>query len=186
MSRNRYTVARKSIWYVLRTLLVVVGVVVLALYVFIGAMHVSNIYVLVTEGMELRAEYILTGENFNELTEYFTEDFLANDQALYDETYGDYTVTNFIYKLDPTGIFVLPWDVVASMEVTESMLSLSGTANEGAASSTLPPWEAKRYSVKLRRIDGRWYISNLILVEANPETTPGPTPDMRLLPSATP
>ncbi len=55
MSRNRYTVARKSIWYVLRTMLAIVAVVIIALYAFIGAMHVSNIYILVSEGMELRA-----------------------------------------------------------------------------------------------------------------------------------
>ena len=36
MSRNRYTVARKSIWYVLRTMLAIVAVVIIALYAFIG------------------------------------------------------------------------------------------------------------------------------------------------------
>ncbi|HIR67734.1 MAG TPA: hypothetical protein IAC97_00025 [Candidatus Pelethousia gallinarum] len=186
MSRNRYTVARKSIWYVLRTMLAIVAVVIIALYAFIGAMHVSNIYILVSEGMELRASCILKGTSINELTEYFTEDFIASDSALYDGKYADYTITNFIYRQDPTGLFVLPWDVTASMEVTESMLSLSGTPNENAASSTIPPWTPTRYSVKLRQIDGRWYICDLVVLEENPQQEANPTPDMSLLPSPTP
>lgn len=186
MSRNQYTVARKSIWYVLRTLLLVVALVVAALYAFIGAMHVSNIYILVSEGMEKRAECILKGEPVSELTEYFTEDFVAKDQALYDGKYADYTVTNFIYKLDPAGLFVLPWDTAASMKVTERLLSLSGTPNEGAAGAQLPQWTPARYNVKLRRIQGRWYISDVILLEENPPIKQKPTPDMSLLPSPTP
>lgn len=182
MARNQYTVARRSIWYVLRSLLVLVLLVVLCLAVFIGAMHMSNIYVLVTEGLEKRAACILENGSPNELSEYFTEDFIAQDQALYAGTYEGYTVTNFIYKLAPESIFVLPWDTVASMRVSESLLSLSGSANEGTADTALPPWTPCRYTVKLRRIDGRWFISNLLLLEENPEQAPRPTPDMSLLP----
>lgn len=183
MARNQYTVARKSIWYVLRTLLVIVALVVAALYVFIGAMHVSNIYILVSEGMEKRAACILEGSSVNELTEYFTEDFVAKDTALYDGAYSDYTITNFIYKLDVESLFVLPWDTAASMKVTERLLSLSGTPNQGmSADAAVPAWDSARYSVRLRRINGRWYINDIILLAPNPAQTPKPTPNMSLLP----
>lgn len=182
MARNQYTVARKSIWYVLRTLLVGVALVVAALYMFIGAMHVSNIYVLVTEGMEKRAACILEGGSVNELTEYFTEEFVARDAALYDGAYGDYTITNFVYKLDVDSLMVLPWDTSASMKVRERMLSLSGTPHEGVDADAKPPaWTPVRYSVKLKRIQERWYISDIILLEQNPAEAVKPTPDTSLL-----
>lgn len=183
MARNQYTVARKSIWYVLRTLLVGVALVVAALYMFIGAMHVSNIYVLVTEGMEKRAACILENGSVNELTEYFTEEFVARDAALYDGAYHDYTITNFIYKLDVDSLMVLPWDTSASMKVRERMLSLSGTPHEGVDADSKPPaWAPVRYSVKLKRIHERWYISDIILLEKNPAEAVKPTPDMSQLP----
>ncbi|NCB31808.1 MAG: hypothetical protein EOM66_10430 [Clostridia bacterium] len=184
MSRNQYTVARKSIWFVLRTLLIIVALIVAALYVFIGAMHVSNIYILVSEGMEKRAECILEGGSVNELTEYFTQDFVSKDAALYNDRYVNYTVTNFIYKLDVNSLLVLPWDTSASMKVTERLLSLSGTPNEGLPEDAkLPAWTPARYSVKLRRMNGRWYISDMILLQENPAEAPKPTPDMNLMPT---
>ena len=61
MPKNQYAIARRSIWYLLRTLLVIALIVVLCLTAFVTAMHISNIYILVTEGLELRAGYILQG-----------------------------------------------------------------------------------------------------------------------------
>ena len=55
MPKNQYAIARRSIWYLLRTLLVIALIVVLCLTAFVTAMHISNIYILVTEGLELRA-----------------------------------------------------------------------------------------------------------------------------------
>lgn len=186
MARNQYTVARKSIWYVLRTLLVIVALVVAALYVFIGAMHVSNIYILVSEGMEKRAACILEDGSINELTEYFTEEFVSKDTALYDGAYSGYTITNFIYKLDVNSLMVLPWDTAASMKVTERLLALSGKPKPegGMPEDSQPPaWAPVRYGVKLRRINGRWYIGDIILLEENPAAEVKPTPDMSLLPA---
>ena len=108
MSRNQYAIARRSIWYMLRTLLSVALVIVLCLGVFVTAMHISNIYILVTEGLELRAEYVLQGGEITALTEYFSEEFVAKDPALYDGAYADFKVTNFIYKLEIKSLFALP------------------------------------------------------------------------------
>ena len=81
MPKNQYAIARRSIWYLLRTLLVIALIVVLCLTAFVTAMHISNIYILVTEGLELRAGYILQGGEIAPLTEYFTENFIAQDPA---------------------------------------------------------------------------------------------------------
>lgn len=187
MSRNQYAIARRSIWYMLRTLLSVALVIVLCLGAFVTAMHISNIYILVTEGLELRAEYVLQGGEITALTEYFSEEFVAKDPALYDGAYADFKVTNFIYKLEIKNLFALPWHRTATVKVYEKMLSVSGTPNEGTPEgAVLPEWPAALYNVKLTKTDGRWYISDMLLLMNAPEEQPLPTPDYSLLPSPTP
>ncbi|MBQ4610601.1 MAG: hypothetical protein IJB30_02600 [Clostridia bacterium] len=187
MSRNQYAIARRSIWYLLRTMLSVALVIVLCLGAFVTAMHISNLYILVTEGLELRAEYVLQGGELTSLTEYFAEEFVARDPALYDGTYSDFTVTNFIYKIEIKNLFVLPWHNTATVKVYEKLLSVSGKANEGAPDgAVMPEWPAAVYNVKLTKTDGRWYISDMLLLMNSPEEAPLPTPDYSLLPSPQP
>ena len=131
MPKNQYAIARRSIWYLLRTLLVIALIVVLCLTAFVTAMHISNIYILVTEGLELRAGYILQGGEIAPLTEYFTENFIAQDPALYAGTYSSFNVTNFIYKIEVKSLLTLPGDSTATVKVYEKMLSVSGSPMEG-------------------------------------------------------
>ena len=119
MPKNQYAIARRSIWYLLRTLLVIALIVVLCLTAFVTAMHISNIYILVTEGLELRAGYILQGGEIAPLTEYFTENFIAQDPALYAGTYSSFNVTNFIYKIEVKSLLTLPGDSTATVKVYE-------------------------------------------------------------------
>lgn len=116
MPKNQYAIARRSIWYLLRTLLVIALIVVLCLTAFVTAMHISNIYILVTEGLELRAGYILQGGEIAPLTEYFTENFIAQDPALYAGTYSNFNVTNFIYKIEVKSLLTLPGDSTATVK----------------------------------------------------------------------
>lgn len=182
MARNLYKIARRSIWYVLRTLVIVTGVVALCLAVFIEGMHVSNLYILVTEGMEARAEIIFKSGEPLELTTYFTEEFISNDAALYADDYEGFTVASFDYRADVRGFFVLPWSQRATMIVEDQLAALNAAANDdGGASSALPEWTPGRYQVIFTRVGSRWYISGLSLIEKNPETALKPTPDLSLL-----
>lgn len=182
MPKNQYAIARRSIWYLLRTLLVIALVVVLCLTAFVTAMNISNIYILVTEGLELRAGYILQGGELAPLTEYFTENFIAQDPALYDGAYAGFNVTNFIYKIEVKSLITIPGNSTATVKVYEKLLSLSGSPLEGAdPEAQLPQWTPATYNVKLRRTDGRWYISDMILLEQNPAEEPLPTPDYSLV-----
>ena len=172
MPKNQYAIARRSIWYLLRTLLVIALIVVLCLTAFVAAMNISNIYILVTEGLELRAGYILQGGEISSLTEYFTESFIAQDPALYDGAYSSFSVTNFIYKIEVKSILALPWGSSATVKVYEKMLD-----------AQLPQWIPATYNVKLKRVNGRWYISDMILLKQNPAEKPLPTPDYSQLPT---
>ena len=181
MPRNKYAVARRSIWYVLRTLVIAAAIIALCLGVFVMGMHVSNLYILATEGMEERADCILTDGSVLDLTEYFTEEFVMNDAELYAHRYREFTVSAYDYRLTVEGISVLPWNTRATMRVVESIPSISGKHNVGAGEGeepiALPEWTTARYTVSFTRIGSRWYISGITLVERNPEMTPKATPD---------
>ena len=184
MARNRYKIARRSIWYVLRTLLIVAGIVALCLGVFAEGMHVSNLYILVTEGMQARAETIVKNGEPLELTAYFTEDFINSDAALYEEDYENFTVASFDYRVEIRSFFVLPWSVRATMVIDDSLAAINAAPNdtqEGGQAPALPEWTPGRYHVLFIKEGSRWYISGLVLIEENPQTEVKPTPDMSLL-----
>lgn len=182
MARNLYKTARRSIWYVLRTLIMVAGAVALCLALFIEGMHVSNLYILVTEGMEARAQIILKSGEPLELTTYFTEEFIANDAALYGQDYEGFTVANFDYRVDIQSFFVLPWSRRATMIVDDKLAALNAAANDAEAASPTPPeWTPGRYQVIFTKVGSRWYVSGLVLIGKNLETVAKPTPDLSLL-----
>ena len=90
--RSKYGVARRSIWYILRFVLIASVVVTLCYAALMEAMYVSNIYIIVTEGMEMRADCILGNKSKAELTEHFTESWLQEDEAVNGNKYSLYRV----------------------------------------------------------------------------------------------
>ena len=182
MSRNKFAVARRSIWYMLRLLLMTALVFSLAFCVFVSAMYVSNIYIILTEGMELRAECVLKDTVQPDLTEYFSEAFVASDAALYAEKYSGYTVTNFDYRIQIEKLFVWPWSGSVRVRVTDKVVNIAGTANdESGSADSMPVWEPAQQEVTLVKVGTRWYIHKVELLQLNPPEDALPTPDMSLL-----
>lgn len=181
--------AKRSILYVLFALLAVGLIALLAYGCMMWAMHMSNLYVLATEGMELRAECIVTNGSIAELGEHFTQEFLNDDDALYDGKYKEFTVSAHDYRITVEKVSVMPWSKKASMTIVEKMASMTGTANdesdENAARAVLPKYPKARYKVLFEKRDGRWYISGLELIQENPEEEQLPTPNMSLYVSPT-
>lgn len=183
MARNSYGIAKKSIWYVLRTLLIITAIVGLCLVVFIEGLQVSNLYILVTEGLEKRAEVILSNDESDELRMFFTEQCLKNDDKLDRDIYKDFTVASYDYRIEIKELFVLPWGVRAHMTVDARLAAINASANveEGMPAPQLPKWEAGRYQVVFLREGSRWYINSMTLLQKDPAPEVKPTPDMSLL-----
>lgn len=182
MARNSYGIAKRSIWYVLRALIITAAIVALCLGVFIEGLHVSNLYILVTEGMAKRAEAILTyGQNEAgvDLTPYFSQEYLNNDHELESGKYADYTVSSYDYRVDVKSFFVLPWSRRANMTIDARLAAINAASNSDAAAD-MPEWEAGRYQVVFKREGSRWYINSITLLQRDPETEVKPTPDMSL------
>ncbi len=184
MARNRFRIARRSIWYVLRTLIIVAAIVALCFGIFVEGMHLSNLYILVTEGLEARADTIINNGDPVELTTYFTEEFIANDADLYSGAYEGFTVTSFDYRVDVKSFFVLPWSVRATLTIDDKLAAINAAADEGDAQP--PEWTPGRYQVVFTKVGSRWYISGLVLIKENPESKPHATPNMSLMPTQSP
>lgn len=182
--------AKRGIWFFMRTVLIIVLFAALAWAAFSYAMNYSNLYILTTEGLQVRASSVLGEVQTEDLQEYFTPAFLLEDAELNGTVYDDYTIANFDYRVEVEGITVAPWASTARATVIDRMRSLTGDLSaekkpdDADSSETYPPpeWEAGMYTVYFRRISGRWYIYKMQLIEAAPTEEPKPTPDMSLTP----
>lgn len=176
-SKNPIRRARRSIWYALRLMLVATLILLACYCVFVEGMYLSNIYIIVTEAMPLRANVILTEGAIADMERYFTEDFLNSDPMLYEGTYSDYTVNSYDYRYDVESISVMPWSKSAKVTYVERIPRINAEADAEAEDSEFPEWVAARYSIALEKIEGRWFISEIEVLEVNPEEETKPTPD---------
>ncbi len=179
----RLATARRTMMYIVRTLLFIIMGLILCIAAFLTAERVSNLYILTSEGMALRAGCILQDGSKSDLEEYFTLTFLESDTALSDGRYDHYTISSYNYDLSIERIGVLPWSMSATVTAVERV-TLKGEISadqlgegESATGYPLPEWTCARYKIRFLNDNGRWYISSLELVEADPETKAQGTPD---------
>ena len=174
---NPLSTIRRVIWYALRTVLIVSAVLGLCYAVFTEAMYLSNIYIVVTEGMPLRAEAILRDGSVSELHQYFTEEQILGDAMLYSGDYSGFTVENYDYRYDIGGFKVRPWSKNASLTYVERIPTINATPESEAEETEVPAWTAVRYKISVEKRDGRWLISDLTVLELDPQEEVLPTPD---------
>jgi hypothetical protein len=157
---------------------------------FVSCARLANLYILVNEGMALRAECILQDGPKEELDNYFTAECIAADGRLSDATYQPYTVASYNYMLDFSRIRVWPWFKDLSVDVLEQTDRIVGSANSNAVDpdSDPPPWTPIRYRLTVSKVKGSWRISSIITLTVDPKIDPLPTADPARspLPMATP
>ena len=95
---------RRFIWFIAKYMVLICVLLGMLVCGFFMAMNVSNIYVVLNDGMEKRVDVILTRQQAEELNKYFHADFLIQDTALEgaingDSVYTNYNITGFDYSL---------------------------------------------------------------------------------------
>ena len=168
---------RRSIWFVLRAVLLVSLLLGLAFAVFTEAMYVMNMYIVTTEGMGLRAETVLKNDSKTELLQYFTEEFIASDELLSSGAYLNFNVESYDYRYTLKGFSVLPWSSVGTIGYIERIPSINATPISDEVQGHAPAWTPMHYKVNLKKVEGRWLIDSLTVVEENPPEEARPTPD---------
>lgn len=186
------TSVRRSVFYFMRAILTVLAVGALGILSFLSAARVSNAYILVNEGMTLRAGCILKNTSEDDLAAYFSSACIADD-ALQRETsaapYAGMTVTSYQYNMKIQYMHLLPWHINLYVDVVEQIRGIKGTfPAEAGSNATVPDWAPRKYRLYLDRIDGRWFIESIELLELNPKLDVPATPDPNAspLPMVTP
>ncbi len=175
--RNALGVARRSLWYVLRIMLVITLVGALCFFALVEMMNVSNIYIIVTEGMEKRADCVMGNTPSSDLQEYFIKEWLSRDEIVDSGKYDAFRVDSYDYRLTIEKMSVAPWSKDASIRVLEQVLNIQATPYNDSNKDPVPQWEDSRMEIRLEKIDGRWYISMISVLQKDPEIEPGATPD---------
>ena len=171
---------RRSVFYVMRAILIVLVIGALCILSFISAARLSNAYILVNEGMMLRTECVLKNASENDLAAYFTSGCINSDAAQRETgaaPYAGIAVSSYEYRLKIRSMHILPWQASTYVDVVEQIRGIKGSISAEAGTAAIPDWTPCRYRLYLTRIDGRWMIDSVELLELNPKLEAPATPD---------
>ena len=168
---------RRIIWFFANRLLALCLILGLIMTVFYYTMNLSNIQIVLKDGMANRAKYIMGMEtDRKELEKYFLTSCLQNDASLQnaeagESPYKDYNVRGIDHRLDMGFLWVWPWDNTVRLTISEKIPRIDGRvkgskadeaiAQEGASALYPPSWQDARYRVLLTRENGQWKIKTL-------------------------
>lgn len=168
---------RRTVWYIAGRLFVICLVIGLMVTVFYYAMNLSNIQIILKDGMAARAKVIMMDDaDADVLKKYFQHSYLENDPDLTAakqgrSPYADYKVRGIDHRMDMNFFWVWPWDSTATVSITESIPRIDGRvkgaraeeviAQKGQSAIYPPPWETANYRATLTKENGQWKIRNL-------------------------
>ena len=171
---------RRLVWHIASRLLVVCLVLGLMVVAFYYAMNVTNIYIVLKDGMARRAQVVMMQEDASELTKYFQSSFLERDPAVQTtlaggSPYQDYNIRGIDHRLDMSFLWVWPWDESARVDITERIPSIDGRIKGNKAEAAIaangdsviypPRWTSAKYRAVLAKENGQWRIRSLALIE---------------------
>ena len=169
---------RRFVWFIAKNLIWLCALAGMLVCGFYMCLNISNIYVILNDGLEKRVDVILTREEAEELNKYFHADFLIVDPALEgaldgSSAYVDYNITGFDYELTIEKLWAWPWDSHATCTVVERVPEITGSvisSRKSEASATIPSWRGGRYDLTLLKVNGSWKIIGMqqttVLMEA--------------------
>lgn len=190
----RLHTARRTMMYIVRTMMLVIAGILLCALAFLTAERMSNLYILTSEGMALRASCVLDEGDRETLEEYFLLTCISEDARLNEDAYRNYTVSSYNYDLSIENITVLPWSATATVTVVETV-KIKGSINSDlietdktAADYPLPAWETARLKLHYINTGERWFVSEIEVMETEPDAAALRTPDLSqtVLPMASP
>lgn len=173
---------RRIVWFFATRLLVLCLILGIVITVFYYAMNLSNIQIILKDGMANRAKVIMgvSGVEDTELSRYFQTACLEGDSALNtakqgNSPYADYNVRGIDHRLDLSFFWLWPWENSVRVTISESVPRIDGRAKglkadeliarDGAEALYPPAWPDARYRVLLAREGGQWKIRSLTPIQ---------------------
>lgn len=171
---------RRGIWYIASRLFLICLLLAIAMTVFYYAMNLSNIQIILKDGMAARAKVIMGIEkDENVLNRYFQASCLSADEMLNEalggnSLYSDYNVRGIDHRLNMGFLWTWPWDNSVRLTIEESIPRIDGRvkgtkadeviARSGGSAVYPPNWADAKYRVALIRENGQWKIRGLTLI----------------------
>lgn len=171
---------RRGVWYIASRLFLICLIAGIGITVFYYAMNLSNIQVILKDGMAARAKVIMgMDEDEDVLSRYFQSACLASDEVLTaaqngNSAYSDYNVRGIDHRLNMGFLWTWPWDTAVRLSIDESIPRIDGRvkgtraeeviAKRGAGAVYPPEWPDAQYRVGLVKENGQWKIRSLMLI----------------------
>ncbi len=171
---------RRLLMYLSSRLFVLVLIVSLCVVSFYYAMNVTNMQIILKDGMAKRAQVVMGMTDVSELSSYFQSVYLGSDPAIQtalngESAYRDYNIRGIDHRIEMGFVWVWPWDETCRVQIVERIPRIDGRikgdrAEEAVAvygqSAVYPPaWQSARYSVTMVRESGQWHIKALVMQE---------------------
>ena len=172
---------RRIIWFIANRLLLVCLILGLLMTAFYYAMNLSNIQIILKDGMANRAKVIMgVSTGAGELNRYFQQTCLESDTVLGaalkgSSPYADYNVRGIDHRLDMSYFWLWPWDNAVRVTIEEKIPRIDGRvkglkadeviAQQGDSAIYPPAWPDGRYRALLVRESGQWKIRNLTPIQ---------------------
>ena len=171
---------RRGVMYLATRLFLICFVVGIAITVFYYAMNLSNIQIILKDGMAARAKVIMgIEENSGVLSRYFQSACLSSDEKLTaalegGSEYADYNVRGIDHRLNMGFFWTWPWDAAVRLTIDESIPRIDGRvkgiradeviAQKGSGAVYPPAWADVQYRVGLVKENGQWKIRSLTVI----------------------
>lgn len=171
---------RRLIWHIATRLLILTVVLGLLITGFYYAMNMTNIYVVLKDGMARRAQVVMMTEDMDELRKYFYDSFLNRDGAVQTVVNGTtpyqaYNIVGIDHRLSMGFTWVWPWDTTARVEIVERIPAIDGRVKGSVAEEYIaqygndalypPDWASARYRATLVKENGQWKILSIQTIE---------------------
>ena len=172
---------RRFLWFIASRLLVLVLVASLLVVSFYYAMNLTNIQVVIKDGMARRAQVVMMGQDTGELSKYFQQSFIEHDAALIaaaqgTSPYKDYNIRGIDHRIELSFFWLWPLEETVKVELVERIPSIDGRAKGSRAEELVaqlgpdavypPAWQSARYRATLVKEEAQWRIRSLTLLEA--------------------
>lgn len=170
---------RRIVWYFASRLLALCLILGLAITAFYYTMNLTNIQIVLKDGMANRAKYVMGMDvDRKELEKYFQTACLENDGLVLsagqgNSAYADYNVRGIDHRMEMGFLWLWPWENTVRLTISEKIPKIDGRvkgtradeviAQKGADALYPPAWEDAEYRVLLTRENGQWKIKTLTL-----------------------
>ena len=171
---------RRLIWHIASRLLVLTLVLGLLITGFYYAMNMTNIYIVLKDGMARRAQVVMMTEDISALRKYFYDSFLNRDGAVQTvvngtSPYQDYNIVGIDHRLEMGFTWLWPWDSTARVDIVERLPRIDGRVKGTVAEDYIdrfgsdalypPEWISARYRATLVKENGQWKILSIQTIE---------------------